>query len=41
MIRMDDGTEMAVNPGDVFDIPPGHDQWVTGDEPMTGRKSLI
>ena len=33
MIRMDDGTEMAIRPGDVFDIPPGHDQWVTGDEP--------
>ena len=33
MIRMDDGTEMAINPGDVFDIPPGHDQWVTSDEP--------
>ena len=33
MIRMDDGTEMAILPGDVFDIPPGHDQWVTSDEP--------
>ncbi len=33
MIRMDDGTEMLVEAGDVFDIPPGHDQWVVGDEP--------
>ena len=33
MIRMDDGTEMMVQAGDVFDIPPGHDQWVVGDEP--------
>ena len=33
MIRMDDGTEMAILPGDVFDIPPGHDQWITSDEP--------
>ena len=33
MIRMDDGTEMLISPGDVFDIPPGHDQWVVGDEP--------
>jgi len=32
--RMDDGTEFAVRPGDVFDIPPGHDNWVDGDEPM-------
>jgi class 3 adenylate cyclase len=30
---MDDGTEFDVRPGDVFDIPPGHDNWVTGDEP--------
>jgi len=34
MIRMDDGTEMLISPGDVFDIPPGHDQWVVGDEPV-------
>lgn len=33
MIRMDDGTETLISPGDVFDIPPGHDQWVVGDEP--------
>ena len=28
MIRMDDGTEVLIEAGDVFDIPPGHDQWV-------------
>jgi class 3 adenylate cyclase len=33
MIRMDDGTELLISAGDVFDIPPGHDQWVVGDEP--------
>jgi mannose-6-phosphate isomerase-like protein (cupin superfamily) len=32
-IVMDDGTEMDVNPGDVFVCPPGHDAWVTSDEP--------
>jgi class 3 adenylate cyclase/uncharacterized RmlC-like cupin family protein len=32
--RMDDGMEFAVEPGDVFDVPPGHDNWVIGDEPM-------
>jgi hypothetical protein len=21
--------------GDVFDLPPGHDAWVVGDEPVT------
>jgi len=31
--RMDDGTEIEVRAGDVFDIPPGHDNWVIGDEP--------
>jgi class 3 adenylate cyclase len=30
---MDDGTEFDIRPGDVFDIPPGHDNWVTSDEP--------
>jgi class 3 adenylate cyclase/quercetin dioxygenase-like cupin family protein len=32
--RMDDGTEFEVRPGDIFDVPPGHDNWVIGDEPM-------
>lgn len=32
--RMDDGTEFTMGPGDVFDIPPGHDNWVVGNEPM-------
>jgi class 3 adenylate cyclase len=33
MVRMDDGTELEIRAGDVFDVPPGHDQWVTSDEP--------
>jgi class 3 adenylate cyclase len=32
-VIMDDGTETLIRSGDVFDIPPGHDQWVMGDEP--------
>jgi class 3 adenylate cyclase len=31
--RMDDGEEVTFQPGDVMDIPPGHDAWVVGDEP--------
>ena len=31
-IRMDDGTEVEVGPGDVFALPPGHDAWVVGDD---------
>jgi len=32
-IRMDDGTEREVGPGDAFVFPAGHDAWVVGDEP--------
>jgi len=32
-IKMDDGQEFEVGPGDIFDIPMGHDAWVVGDEP--------
>lgn len=32
-VRMDDGTEMTIGPGQVYEIPPGHDGWVVGDEP--------
>ncbi len=35
-IRMDDGEEFVLGPGDVADIPPGHDGWVVGDEPVVG-----
>ena len=31
-VRMDDGSEGEVGPGDVVAIPPGHDAWVVGDE---------
>lgn len=33
-IKMDDGTEYELGPGDVGIIPPGHDGWVVGDEPV-------
>jgi hypothetical protein len=33
IIRMDDGTETTVRPGDVVSLPPGHDAWVVGSEP--------
>ena len=32
-VRMADGTELEVRPGDVNVLPPGHDAWVVGDEP--------
>lgn len=32
-IKMDDGSEVEVGPGDVFVSPPGHDAWIVGNEP--------
>jgi quercetin dioxygenase-like cupin family protein len=31
-VKMADGTERHMGPGDLFSIPPGHDSWVIGDE---------
>jgi quercetin dioxygenase-like cupin family protein len=31
-VRMDDGTEGEVGPGDVFVASPGHDAWTVGDQ---------
>jgi ketosteroid isomerase-like protein len=33
IVRGDDGIETPLAPGDVFDLPAGHDAWVVGDEP--------
>jgi mannose-6-phosphate isomerase-like protein (cupin superfamily) len=32
-VRMDDGTELDLSPGDGHVVGPGHDAWVVGDEP--------
>jgi class 3 adenylate cyclase len=32
--RLEDGTTSEIGPGMVFEIPPGHDGWVIGDEPF-------
>jgi mannose-6-phosphate isomerase-like protein (cupin superfamily) len=32
-VHMDDGTTFEIKAGDVFEVPPGHDAEVTGDEP--------
>ncbi len=31
-----DGASMDIGPGDAYVIPPGHDAWVTSDEPFVG-----
>ena len=33
-VRMDDGTERDLKPGDVSLLPSGHDAWVVGDDPV-------
>ena len=33
-VVMDDGSEQEFGPGDVALIPPGHDAWVVGNEPV-------
>lgn len=33
-VVMDDGTEEEVGPGDAAVVPPGHNAWVVGNEPV-------
>jgi hypothetical protein len=33
-VRMADGSEFETAAGEVASIPPGHDAWVVGDEPV-------
>ncbi len=33
-VVMDDGSEADFGPGDVSLVPPGHDAWVVGNEPV-------
>jgi class 3 adenylate cyclase len=35
-VEMADGTVMEVGSDSVYEIPPGHDAWVLGDEPWIG-----
>ena len=32
-IRMREGAELLVEAGQFYQVPPGHDAWVVGDEP--------
>ncbi len=35
-VRMNDGAESEIGPGEVVLVPPGHDAWVVGNEPCIG-----
>jgi len=39
-VKMDDGTEVILKPGDLFYVAPGHDSWVVGDEPYVSLHFL-
>jgi hypothetical protein len=39
-VQMDSGEVHEFEPMDVMDIPPGHDAWVVGDQPMTTSAGL-
>ena len=39
-VRMADGTEAELTPGDLFHVEPGHDSWVIGDEPYVSLHFL-
>ena len=35
-VEMGDGSSLEIVPGDVYEIPPGHDAWTVGDEAFIG-----
>lgn len=39
-VKMSDGSEAVLEPGDLFFIRPGHDSWVVGDEPYVSLHLL-
>ena len=36
VVRLENGTEQAIQAGDSYTIPPGHDAWVVGDDRFVG-----
>ena len=36
VVQHEDGTETELSKGDAYVIEPGHDAWVTSDEPFVG-----
>ena len=35
-VRLNDGTQRTIGPGESYTIPPGHDAWVEGSEAFVG-----
>ena len=40
-VRMADGTQVELRPGDAFVVGAGHDAWVVGDEPCVTLDFLM
>jgi len=36
VVRMDDGSEIEIKPGDLTSLPPGHDAWIVGNDKYVG-----
>jgi class 3 adenylate cyclase len=39
-VMMDDGSTVLLEPDDAFEVPPGHDAWVEGDDQFVAVDSL-
>ena len=35
-VQLTGGDQATIKPGDAYEIPPGHDAWVEGQEPFVG-----
>ena len=35
-VKLDNGEELEIGPNDAYDIPPGHDAWIVGNETYIG-----
>jgi hypothetical protein len=35
-VESTDGTQVEIGPGEAYEIPPGHDAWVLGDDAFVG-----
>ena len=38
-VEMDDGASIDLGPDDAYEVPPGHDAWVLGEEPWVAIDS--
>src|SRR3954470_9581698 len=39
-IRLNDGTEQTIRAGESYTIPPGHDAWVVGADPVVALEVM-